>query len=66
VQETFGYALSHPVHTAVIVPGNREQLRQLVRAAREFKPLSTEQMKALEERVRPFTREIAEVYHAWP
>lgn len=66
VQETFGYALSHPVHTAVIVPGNREQLRQLVRAAREFKPLSTEQMKALEERARPFTREIAEVYHAWP
>lgn len=66
VQEAFRYALSHPVHTAVIVPGSREQLRQLVQAAREFKPLSTEQMTALEERVRPLTREIAEVYHAWP
>ncbi|GBC93598.1 General stress protein 69 [bacterium HR15] len=65
-QEAFRYALSYPVHTAVIVPGNREQLRQLVQIAREFKPLSAEQMKALEERARPLTREIAEVYHTWP
>jgi aryl-alcohol dehydrogenase-like predicted oxidoreductase len=66
VQEAFRYALSHPVHTAVIVPGNREQLRQLVQAAREFKPLTPEEMRALEERARPLTAEIADVYHAWP
>jgi aryl-alcohol dehydrogenase-like predicted oxidoreductase len=66
VQEAFRYALSYPVHTAVVVPGNREQLRQLVQAAREFKPLSPDEMKALEARARPLTREIADVYHAWP
>ncbi len=66
VQEAFNYALSYPVHTAVIVPGSREQLRQLVQAACEFKPLSEEQRHAIEERARPLTREIAAVYHDWP
>lgn len=64
-EEAFRYALSYPVHTAVIVPGNLTQLRELVRAAREFQPLKPEQMRALEERAQPLTSQVAEVYHNW-
>ncbi len=64
-EEAFRYALSYPVHTAVIVPGSLHHLRELVRCAREFQPLKPEQMRALEERAKPLTSQVADVYHNW-
>lgn len=66
VDELFRYALSHPVHTAVILPNSRLELRELVRAAREFKPLTREELRALEERGKPLTAQVAGMYHQWP
>lgn len=66
VQELFRYTLSHPVHTAVILPNSLRELRELVQAAREFRPLSREARRALEERAKPFAMQVASVYHEWP
>ncbi len=47
------YALSQDVHTAIVGVETVEQLRDNVRIAREFKPMSAPEQKALEERIRP-------------
>ncbi|MCS6923404.1 MAG: aldo/keto reductase, partial [Fimbriimonadales bacterium] len=66
VSELFRYALSYPIHTAVILPNSLSELRELVQAAREFKPLSREAMRALEEHGKPLMAQVAGVYHQWP
>ncbi|MDW8105570.1 MAG: aldo/keto reductase [Armatimonadota bacterium] len=66
VSELFRYALSHPIHTAVILPNSLRELRELVQAAREFQPLSREVRRALEERAKPFATQVAGMYHGWP
>lgn len=66
VSELFRYALSHPVHTAVILPNSLRELRELVQAAREFRPLSHEARSRLEERAKPFALQVAGIYHQWP
>lgn len=66
VSELFRYALSHPVHTAVILPNSLRELRELVQAAREFRPLSQAARQALEERTKPFALQVAGIYHQWP
>ncbi|MCS6951007.1 MAG: aldo/keto reductase, partial [bacterium] len=66
VSELFRYALSHPIHTAVILPNSLRELRELVEAAREFQPLSREVRRALEERAKPFATQVAGMYHGWP
>lgn len=66
VSELFRYALSYPIHTAVILPNSLRELRELVQAAREFKPLSREELRALEERGKPLTAQVAGMYHQWP
>ncbi|MCX7924365.1 MAG: aldo/keto reductase [Fimbriimonadales bacterium] len=64
--ELFCYALSYPVHTAVILPNSLRELRELVQAAREFKPMPAEQRRALEERAKPLVAQVAGMYHEWP
>ncbi|GIV06541.1 MAG: oxidoreductase [Fimbriimonadales bacterium] len=66
VSELFRYALSYPVHTAVILPNSLSELRELVQAAREFTPMSHEELRALEERAKPLTPQVAGMYHQWP
>ncbi|MCS6951166.1 MAG: hypothetical protein NZ520_11960, partial [bacterium] len=41
VSELFRYALSFPIHTAVILPNSLRELRELLQAAHEFKPISS-------------------------
>lgn len=64
--ELFRYALSHPIHTAVILPNSLRELRELVDAARAFSPMSADEMRALEARAKPLTDPIAGMYHQWP
>lgn len=66
VSELLRYALSYPIHTAVVLPNSLRELRELVQAAREFKPMSSKELRALEERGRPLTAQVAEMYHQWP
>ncbi len=66
VSEAVHYALSHSIHTAVILCNSLQELREVVGAVREYKPLKPDQLRALEERARPLTQEIAGVYHTWP
>ncbi|MCS7299941.1 MAG: hypothetical protein NZ556_00085 [Fimbriimonadales bacterium] len=42
------------------------ELRELLQATREFKPLTREEQRALEERAKPFTPQVAGMYHQWP
>jgi aryl-alcohol dehydrogenase-like predicted oxidoreductase len=54
-EEALRYAMSLPVATTICGIDSLEILRQNVRIARGFRPLSDEQMQALRTRVRPFT-----------
>ncbi len=66
VAELFRYALSFPIHTAVILPNSPRELHELLHAAREFKPLSPAERAALEERGKPLMQQVAGMYHQWP
>lgn len=66
VSELVHYALSYPIHTAVILPNSIGELRELVQAVRTFQPLSREAMRALEERGKPLMAQVAGMYHQWP
>lgn len=66
VSELFRYALSHPIHTAVILPNSLRELRELVAAARAFSPLTADEARALEARAKPLTDQVAGMYHQWP
>lgn len=66
VSELFRYALSHPIHTAVILPNSLRELRELLAAARGFTPLSSDELRALETRAKPLTDQVAGMYHQWP
>jgi aryl-alcohol dehydrogenase-like predicted oxidoreductase len=66
VSELFRYALSYPIHTAVILPNSLRELRELVQAAREFKSFSPADRAALEERGKPLMQQVAGMYHQWP
>jgi aryl-alcohol dehydrogenase-like predicted oxidoreductase len=46
VSELFRYALSYPIHTAVILPNSMRELRELLAAARAFAPLSQDELRA--------------------
>ena len=61
-----GYALSHPIHTAVISPNSLRELRELLAAARAFTPMTPDEMRALEARAKPLTDQVAGMYHQWP
>jgi aryl-alcohol dehydrogenase-like predicted oxidoreductase len=66
VSELFRYALSYPIHTAVILPNSMRELRELLAAARAFAPLSQDELRALEARAKPLTDQVAGMYHQWP
>jgi len=66
VSELFRYALSHPIHTAVILPNSLRELRELLAAARAFTPMTPDELRALEARAKPFTDQVAGMYHQWP
>lgn len=66
VAELFRYALSFPIHTAVILPNSLRELRELLLASREFKPLTPAERAALEERGKPLMQQVAGMYHQWP
>jgi aryl-alcohol dehydrogenase-like predicted oxidoreductase len=66
VSELFRYALSYPIHTAVILPNSMRELRELIAAARAFTPLSSDELRALEARAKPLTDQVAGMYHQWP
>jgi len=66
VSELFRYALSHPIHTAVILPNSLRELRELLAAARAFTPMTPDELSAFEARAKPFTDQVAGMYHQWP
>ena len=53
MQEALRYVLSLPVSTVIVGCDSVAQVRENVRLAREFNPLSATQMAALEEKARP-------------
>lgn len=66
VGELFRYALSYPIHTAVILPNSLRELRELIAAARAFKALAPDELRALEARAKPLADQVAGMYHQWP
>jgi aryl-alcohol dehydrogenase-like predicted oxidoreductase len=54
MEQAMRYALSHPVSTLVIGISDRGELEENARIAREFTPLSAEQMSELESLTRPY------------
>jgi aryl-alcohol dehydrogenase-like predicted oxidoreductase len=55
--ETFFYNLSLPISTAIIGCDNLEQVEECVQLAREFTPLSQNQMATLEAKTEPIARQ---------
>jgi len=53
VQELVDYALSQPIHVAIIGCDTVEQVRANVAAARRFRPMPDEHQRALEQRLAP-------------
>ena len=53
MREAIRYSLSHPVSTVIIGVDTIAQLEENVGLARDFRPLSAAQLKALEEKVKP-------------
>ncbi|MEJ5250786.1 MAG: aldo/keto reductase [Chthonomonadetes bacterium] len=63
--EVFRYALSHPIHTAVIAPDNLKQWRDWLNAAQQFTPLSEAEISAMHTRVAPYWDDSTRTYHSW-
>lgn len=54
VAESLRYAMSLPVSTAIVGMGTLAEVRQNVEVAKNFKPMSAAEMKALEEKTRNY------------
>ncbi len=54
VAESFCYAMSLPVSTAIVGMGTIEEVRQNVEVAKNFKPMSAAEMRALEKKTRRY------------
>ena len=54
VPESLRYSFSLPISTAIVGMGSIGEVKQNVRAARNFSPMAPDEMKALEERTRDF------------
>lgn len=52
--ESIRYAMTLPVSTAIVGMGSLEEVRQNVEVARNFKPMSADEMGALEEKTRSY------------
>jgi predicted aldo/keto reductase-like oxidoreductase len=64
MREAMYYTLSHAVSTVIIGCDSVEQLEENVRLAREFTPLTQQQMAALEKRTEPIARQ-ALFFRTW-
>ncbi|MER3473348.1 MAG: hypothetical protein C4335_04805 [Armatimonadota bacterium] len=63
--EAFRYALSHPIHTAVIAPDNLNQWREWLEAAQGFTPLSRDEISTMHDKVSPYWHDSTRTYHSW-
>jgi uncharacterized protein len=57
MREAMRFTLSHPVSTIIVGCDSIEQLEENVQIAREFTPLSSPQMAALNERAAPVAKQ---------
>jgi aryl-alcohol dehydrogenase-like predicted oxidoreductase len=58
------YTLSHAVSTLIIGCDSVEQLEENVRLAREFTPLTQQQMAGLKQRTEPIARQV-QFFRTW-
>jgi hypothetical protein len=58
MKEAMEYTLSLPVSTIIVGIDRIAELEENVRIAREFKPLSAEEMLAIEDKVKPYYKEL--------
>jgi len=65
MKQALEYTLTHPVDTAVIGISTLDELEENVRIAREFTPLTAENMTDLEELTRPYKREANFFKYDW-
>ncbi len=63
--EALRYALSHPIHTAVVGVDNLQQWREWLRSAQSFSPMSEAEISAMHARVQPYWDDSTKTYHAW-
>jgi len=63
--EALRYALSHPIHTAVVGVDNLQQWREWLKAARNFTPMTETDISAMHARVTPYWDDSTRTYHAW-
>lgn len=64
MEQALGYALSHPVSTAVVGISSLAELEENIELAAGFEPLTPAQMSHQEELVRPYRQEIT-FYKQW-
>jgi DNA-binding GntR family transcriptional regulator len=48
------------------LPNSLRELHELLAAARAFTPMTPDELRALEARAKPFTDQVAGMYHQWP
>lgn len=65
MDEPLNYVLTQPVDTAIIGISTRGELEENIRIAREFSPLSSEQLAELEDRVAPYQWVANFFKHQW-
>jgi len=58
IKEAMEYTMSLPVSTIIIGLDNVEQLEQNIGIARDFKPLTADQMLAIEEKTKPYFKDL--------
>jgi aryl-alcohol dehydrogenase-like predicted oxidoreductase len=58
IKEAMEYTMSLPVSTIIIGLDNVSQLEENIEIARNFKPLTADQMLAIEEKTKPYYKEI--------
>ncbi len=58
IKEAMEYVMSFPVSTIIIGLDDIAQLEENIKIARDFKPLTADQMLAIEEKTKPYYKEI--------
>jgi len=59
IREALGYALSLPIHTAIVGFRSVEEVDEVVEIAKRFRPLSAEEMAHLEALAQPYADEVS-------
>jgi hypothetical protein len=58
IREAMEYVMSLPISTIIIGLDDVEQLEENIKIARDFKPLTADQMLAIEDKTKPYYKEI--------